>query len=478
MRGQVISNTKVASFTPSDLASLLTGNVLGQELLTLSFQSACTVAVYEVTYYTVDGKGASTTGSAALMIPNTGASASCAGSRPIVLYAHGTNPNRNYDLAQISASDDGEGLLVAAIFASQGFIVVAPNYAGYDSSSLPYHPYLVAAQQSADMIDALTAARRVLPESAASGTSASAQLFITGYSQGGFVAMATHRAMQAAGMPVTASGPMSGPYALAAFADAVFEGEVNLSATVNMALVASSYQNTYGNLSPSAMFASPYDTDVIGLLPSITPLSTLYSEDELPQNALFSSTPPAAQYASMTPATTPADLAEAFAQGFGSPFFITNAYRLSYLEDAQANPDGGFPMVTTGAPATNPGNSLRQDFKSNDLRNWSPRTPVLLCGGNQDPDVFFFNLQLMQEYWGAHPGSATPVYVDIDSSGNPYSTEKSGFAAARGAVATTAVAQGATDGGQAAVLAVYHATLVPPFCASVVESFFSGYVQP
>jgi hypothetical protein len=39
------------------------------------------------------------------------------------------------------------------------------------------------------------------------------------------------------------------------------------------------------------------------------------------------------------------------------------------------------------------------------------------------------------------------------------------------------VAQGATDGGQAAVLAVYHATLVPPFCASVVESFFSGDVQ-
>ena len=36
--------------------------------------------------------------------------------------------------------------------------------------------------------------------------------------------MATHRAMQAAGMTVTASAPMSGPYALSAFVDAVFRG--------------------------------------------------------------------------------------------------------------------------------------------------------------------------------------------------------------------------------------------------------------
>ena len=31
--------------------------------------------------------------------------------------------------------------------ASQGYIVVAPNYAGYDTSTLTYHPYLVGEQQ-------------------------------------------------------------------------------------------------------------------------------------------------------------------------------------------------------------------------------------------------------------------------------------------------------------------------------------------
>ena len=44
--------------------------------------------------------------------------------------------------------------------------------------------------------------------------------------------MATHRAMQAAGMPVTASAPMSGPYALSAFGDAIYYGNVNLGATL------------------------------------------------------------------------------------------------------------------------------------------------------------------------------------------------------------------------------------------------------
>ncbi|HTV51030.1 MAG TPA: hypothetical protein VME21_07575 [Steroidobacteraceae bacterium] len=470
-RGSVISNMQLASYEPAELLNLLGASTLGQELETLNFTPVCSVSVYQVDYDTVGGKGEATTDSAAVMIPS-GDGAGCSGARPIVLYAHGTNPAKDFNIAELSNSDDDEGVLLAVVFASQGYIVVAPNYAGYDDSTLPYHPYLVATQQSDDMIDALAAARSVLPEAGVPAVSASAALFITGYSQGGYVAMATHRAMQAAGMSVTASGPMSGPYALAAFGDAVFEGEVDLSATENITLLSSSYQNTYGNLyssSPAELFASPYDDDVIGLLPSSTPLVTLYADNELPQNALFSSTAPAAQYDSMTPATAPAELAPAFAMGFGTPFLITDSYRLAYLQDAQTNPDGGFPSLTNGLPAASPGNTLRQDLKTNDLRNWSPAAPVLLCGGDEDPDVFFLNLQLMQHYWGAHPGSATPVYVDLESSGSPYSTEKQEFAIAKAAVLA--------QGGSMAVLADYHATLVPPFCLSIVKSFFDGYVN-
>ena len=91
--------------------------------------------------------------------------------------------------------------------AAQGFIVVAPNYAGYDVSSLPYHPYLNGAQQSGDMMDALSAARTALPTTFASSTSDNGQLLVTGYSQGGYVALRTVQALQAAGQTVTAAAP-------------------------------------------------------------------------------------------------------------------------------------------------------------------------------------------------------------------------------------------------------------------------------
>jgi pimeloyl-ACP methyl ester carboxylesterase len=481
-RGQLLTNppTLVASYGPSELLGLLGLDRLGQELLSLAYSPACTVNVYELNFETVGAKSEFTTSTGALMVPS-GSASHCQGPRPIVEYAHGTSPNKNYDMAQLSGSNaSSEGLILAALFAAEGYIVVAPNYAGYDSSTLGYHPYLVGAQQADEMMDVLTAARSALPVALASTVTDNHKLFVTGYSQGGYVAMAATSAMQAAGQTVTASAPMSGPYAMAAFGDALFLGEVNGSATENVALLANGYQNAYGNLysQPSDLFAAPYASDIAGLLPSTTPISTLYSEDLLPQSALFSSTPPAPQYASITPATTPLDLAIVFAMGFASSdYLILNGYRLAYLQDEQANPDGGFPMITTGLPAASPTNALRQDLKTNDLRNWTPAMPMLLCGGDEDPEVFFFNTQLMQGYWSKNAPSAPVTILDIASTptaNDPYADEKDAFLAAVTAVEVAAIAGGATDGGHAAVLEDYHARLVPPFCLASVKSFFDG----
>ena len=73
----------------------------------------------------------------------------------------------------------------------------------------------------------------------------------------------------------TASAPMSGPYALSAFGDAIFEGEVNNSATVNVALLVPAYQNVYGDIysTPGDIFESKYASSVPTLLPSTTPMS-------------------------------------------------------------------------------------------------------------------------------------------------------------------------------------------------------------
>ncbi|MFP4902437.1 alpha/beta hydrolase family protein, partial [Paraburkholderia sp. BR14261] len=147
----------------SDFTKLLNTNATGQQLLQVAGTPRCDIEIKYFRYLTIGGAGEPTMSSAALMIPGGGAS--CTGPRPLMLYAHGTTTYRNYNIADITQADPangdgaGEGIAVAAIYAAQGYLVVASNYAGYSGSPLPYHPYLNGDQQSADMIDSLRAAR-------------------------------------------------------------------------------------------------------------------------------------------------------------------------------------------------------------------------------------------------------------------------------------------------------------------------------
>jgi hypothetical protein len=478
-RGQLLQSPlqNVGMYPKSVLLTELAGSPLGQLLLQTVYSPVCAFNVYHIEYETVDPLGNLTPASGALMVPS--GAADCEGGRPIVEYAHGTKTDSTYNIADLSANDNDEGLLMAAVFASQGYIVVAPNYVGYDTSTLGYHPYLNAEQQSDDMIDALTAARSALPTADAPDTTDGGKLFVTGYSQGGFVAMATTRAMQAAGTTVTAAAPLSGPYALSAFGDAVLEGEVDMSAPINISLLIPGYQHAYGNIysSTTDIFSTLYAADIAGLLPSATPITTLEANNEIPASELFSSTPPAPAYTAFTPATEPANLAPVFAAGFGASFLIVNSYRASYLADAAANPDGGFPTVTNGLPPATPANTLRQALKTNDLRTWSPTAPLLLCAGAEDPTVFYFNTQRMQNYWAANAPAAPVAVLDIDSpvsANDPYASYKYDFQDAKAAVIAAAILGGATDGGASAVLNEYHAGLVPPFCLGAAKQFFDA----
>jgi alpha/beta superfamily hydrolase len=468
-RGELIGDapTLVATYTPDELLAIAASDEVAQLLLEEVLTPACSIDVYRFEYQTIDPQEVITPASAALMVPN-GPASPCQGARPIVLYAHGTHTDKAFNIADLESSDNSEALLMAGVFAAEGYIVVAPNYVGYDTSTLGYHPYLNGDQQSSDMIDALAAARSALPTADAPNTSDGGQLLVTGYSQGGYVAMATHRALQEAGAAVTASAPMSGPYALSAFADAIFQGQVTGGSPVNLTLLLTSYQNAYGDLYASVtdVYEPQYATDIETLLPSTTPVSELVAQGRLPDAALFNSTPPDPAYAAMTPATTPADLAPVFATGFDVDHLLTNAFRLAYLQDTEINPDGGFPTLSDGLPAADPAHPLRQALKSNDQRAWTPASPMLLCAGNADPAVLYLNTGLMQNHWST---AATVSVLDIDSaveSDDPYESQKLAFAVAKDLVELA--------GGEAAVLESYHAGLVAPFCLSAVKSFFDG----
>ena len=129
----------------------------------------CSVKLHKMLFDTTDGaKVSGTTNSSGVVMVPYGDNAACSGPRPVVLYAHGTSTDRGYDLSQMisNSSNDaaGEGMLLLAAYASNGYAVIAPNYAGYSFSSLGYHPYLDELQQSTEMMDALDHVRKYSDE--------------------------------------------------------------------------------------------------------------------------------------------------------------------------------------------------------------------------------------------------------------------------------------------------------------------------
>jgi hypothetical protein len=499
--GTLVENppVRIASLDATTFqAQLASTGATGQQLLQITGDPVCGVDFYYLKFYTLGGAGEVTMSSGALMVP-TGPTGTCSGPRPIVLYAHGTNPDKTLNIADITNTSNTEGALIAAMFAAQGYIVVAPNYAGYDISTLGYHPFLNAAQQSGEMIDILAAARTALPKTFAASTTDSGALFVTGYSEGGYVAMATQRALQTAGAKVTAAAPMSGPYALEAFGDAIFYGDVDIGSTVFAPLISTSYQHAYGNLytATTDVYSSTYATGIDTLLPSATPIDTLYENGKLPELALFDSTTPndptlppqliaamAVPGSALNPGIPNNPQTALFAAGFGSPFLITNDYRVSYVLDAASNPDGALPTPMAGVPlaATAPTQGLRKALNLNDMRTgpWAPAEPTLLCGGDQDPTVFFsVNTQTMQAFWSTSP--AAPLIAVVDVSGTPtapFAAIQAGF---QGSQASLLAFYESTAGGglspaaaQQQLVAGYH-TNVAPFCALAARSFFSQF---
>ncbi|MGC1386886.1 MAG: prolyl oligopeptidase family serine peptidase, partial [Steroidobacteraceae bacterium] len=403
------------------------------------------------------------------------------------------------NIANITDPSNSEGALIAAVFAAQGYIVVAPNYAGYDISTLDYHPFINAEQQSGEMMDILAAARTALPNTFARATSDNGQLFLTGYSEGGHVAMATLRALEAAGDSVTAAAPMSGPYAVEAFGDTVFGGGVDIGSTVFAPLLANSYQHAYMNINngpEGPMFSSTYP-DAETQLPSTIPIDTIFAESLLPQTALFdSATPTQAEYPMVPPPLIAAmavptidpniPVTEIWHAGFGNPYLINNNFRVSYVLDAAQNPDGAVPAPQPGVPLAKvkPTQGLRQDFYVNDLRNgnWAPTVPTLLCGGSLDPTVYFsVNTGTMAAFWQPLVTAGLITVLDVDPQpplkpSGPFAAIQEGFQASQ--LALFEFYQTAAGGGLSAAAAQqmivegYHAAVSPP-CTLAARSFFS-----
>jgi len=471
-RGSVVTDPpeKTAALTATQFTASLQASDQGKALLQVAGTPKCGVDLRYLEYRTVGAKNEATNATAAIMVP-TGSDVTCSGQRPVVLYAHGTTAAKAYNLAKWTDSTQaaaGEGLMIAAMFAAQGYIVVAPNYAGYDKSTLPYHPYLDGDQQGKDMVDALTAARKTF---SGIGANDAGSLFITGYSQGGYVAMAAHREMQATGKAVTASAPLSAPSAISLLTDYTYLGWPALGATLFVPLLSTSWQQQFGNVygSTSDVYEAQYASGIDTLLPSTSP-GTLFSSGKLPQLALFPAN------------ATPGPVSPELSIFYGANNLIKQSFLTQAAGDIQGNPCPGNALPATAASLSTtspldckPSTGFRKAAIANDLRNWVPTRPMLMCGGANDPTVNFVSTRATSGYFRAKgmPSNLLSV-VDLEDSAaiDAYSTARAGFAQAKALLAQN-TSGSASDKAQAVTLA-YHGTLAPPFCLASARGFFQG----
>lgn len=321
---------------PATLATLTKAQLDASGLIALSGPAKCDVKLVSLNYVTPGAKGESSNASGVLLIP-TGSG--CTTPAPLVAYAKGTDVQKPRTLANPLDSETG---LLAAMYAGQGYAVVATDYLGFAKSNYSYHPYLHADSEATSVIDSIRAARNAV---SSQGGSLNGKVMLTGYSQGGHASMAAHRAIEkslSSEINVVAGAHLAGPYNLSGsmkIPDAIAGYQFFVPYLVT------AWQKIYGNLysNVSDAFKAPYADGIESLLPSATlNYTTLVTSGKLP--GINGETPNQARDA-------------LFQSSFSSDIL------------------------------TNPNNPTFLAAKKNDLLDWSPKSQTMLCSGSGDPTV-------------------------------------------------------------------------------------------
>jgi pimeloyl-ACP methyl ester carboxylesterase len=209
------------------------------------------IIVYKITYKTTF-KGESQLASGLVSVP-TGQ-----GEFPVISYQNGTNTlhsnapsvNPNYNFY----------VLLEAI-ASTGFVISIPDYLGFGSSDNMFHPYLHKESTVQTVLDMLRAVEEL---ATIREISLNNELYITGYSQGGWATMQVQKAIEenfSSEFNLKASAPGAGPYDLNFIKEYILSQE-----TYPMPYYFGYLYNSLINLDEEAVppigeiFSAPYDS--------------------------------------------------------------------------------------------------------------------------------------------------------------------------------------------------------------------------
>lgn len=212
------------------------------------------VRLYRVTYDSVIPEigNKPTVASGLLAVPDTDGK-----SFPTVSYQHGTV--YGHDEVPSFMEQSPETQLMIAQFAGQGYMVIGADYFGLGVST-EHEGYMVKGSHQQAVYDMLMASRAVLADMKLS----SDELFLAGWSQGGFVTMAALEKLEAAGVKVDAAATASAPLDVYALLEGFLVYPRKFDAVwLNSIVILSSfaYENYYGvpGLARSVLTDEYYD---------------------------------------------------------------------------------------------------------------------------------------------------------------------------------------------------------------------------
>jgi hypothetical protein len=230
--------------------------------------------LYSVSYYTEDARGRIVPTAGIVIIPVTPAGTQL----PFISFQHGTMLEEK----QAPTVSNGPELGMAVAMASaSGLMISVPDHLGLGVEALKapeqYHPYCQWAPLGRDNGDMLVAVQSLLKDPTFQRAVKDlpvpdGRLFLTGYSEGGYLTLGLHRELethpaQYGNIKVTASAPLSGPYAISTtMLDKLMERKPFASPYFAPYLLVTMNQTYETFASPDQYLASPYHQTIPPLI--------------------------------------------------------------------------------------------------------------------------------------------------------------------------------------------------------------------
>ncbi len=253
--GKLLSSEFIALRTP--LEAKIFAQAAGLDSLADSLN--VNVDVYTITYRTLY-KDDPITASGVVCIPRS--------EKPldVVSFQHGTIV-AHYDAPSVDVGISDTSFGVLQYLSCLGAVFIFPDQIGFGSSTQFLHPYYVREPSALAVTDMIIAARELILEK---GKLLSGKLYLAGYSEGGYLTLATHRYMEVNnkvpfGFNLALSFPAAGGYRIKDVQEYMFS-RTSYSQPFYLAYVAQAYTEHYEWSQPlSTYFQEPYASRVPGM---------------------------------------------------------------------------------------------------------------------------------------------------------------------------------------------------------------------